>query len=161
MRWMNRARRTSLVITGAAMMSGCASTDQGQRDVIPGQCFTGRMERVAVAELVSVFRANHISLRNDHECVSPPILAEASNGSGVSVKRGESITAREGDVICTIQPDSTGVVVTRTHYRGDQMTWLSALNVLCAVFPSDDVHAARQIGNAERALHQLVLRHER
>jgi hypothetical protein len=119
------------------------------------------MKPVTVADLVSAFRANHISLRNDHECVSPPILAEASNGGGVSVKRGAMISAREGDVICTIQPDSTGVVVTRTHYRGDQMTWLSALNVVCAVFPSDDVHAARQIGNAERALHQLVLRHER
>jgi hypothetical protein len=116
---------------------------------------------VAVAELVSVFRANHISLRNDRQCVSPPILAEASNGSGVSVKRGERITAREGDVICTIQPDSKGKRVRRTHYSGDQMTWLNALNVLCAVFPSDGVHAARQIGNAERALHQLVLRHER
>jgi hypothetical protein len=119
------------------------------------------MKPVTVADLVSAFRANHISLRNDHECVSPPILAQASNGGGVSVKRGAMISAREGDVICTIQPDSTGVVVTRTHYRGDQMTWLSALNVVCAVFPSDDVHAARQIGNAERALHQLVLRHER
>jgi hypothetical protein len=119
------------------------------------------MEPVAVAELVSVFRANHISLRNDHECVSPPILAETSNGSGVSVERGERITAREGDVVCTIQPGSKGKRVRRRHYSGDPMTWLDALNVVCAVFPSDDAHAARQIGNAERALHQLVLRHER
>lgn len=44
---------------------------------------------------------------------------------------------------------------------GEQHTWLDALNVVCAVFTSDDANAARQIGNAERALHQLALRHER
>jgi hypothetical protein len=157
---MNHVWRTSLILIAAALISGCASTDREQIDVVPGQCGTGRMKPVTIAELISVFRANHISLRNDHECSSPPMLAEASNGSGVSVKRGERITAREGDVICTVEPNSTGLVVGRRHYRGD-MTWLNALNVLCAVFPSDDVQAARQIGNAERALRQLVLRHNR
>jgi len=118
------------------------------------------MKPVTVDELVSVFRANHISLRNEHGCSSPPMLAEASNISD-NPKRGETVNAREGDVICTIEPVSKGTQVRRRHYSGDQMTYLTTLNVLCAVFPSDDVHSSRQIGNAERALHQLALRHDR
>jgi hypothetical protein len=118
------------------------------------------MKPVTVDELVSVFRANHISLRNEHGCSSPPLLAEASNMS-VNPKREETVNAREGDVICTIEPVSKSAQVRRRHYSGDQMTYLTALNVVCAVFPSDDVHASRQIGSAEQALHKLVLRHSR
>jgi hypothetical protein len=119
------------------------------------------MKPVTVTGLVSVFRANHISLRTEHGCSSPPILAEASNNTGGTGPRQAQITAREGDVLCSILPRSTSSRVQRARYSGDAQTYVQVLNVVCAVFPSDDIHAERQIGNAKRALNRLVLRHKR
>jgi hypothetical protein len=117
------------------------------------------MKPVAIGELISTFKANHVSLHDQHSCVSPPFLAEAANDSGAVGARQEQITAREGDVYCMIEPDSHGVGVRRVHYSGDPMTWVSTLNVICAVFPSDDAHATCQIGAVQRSLRALVRLH--
>jgi hypothetical protein len=117
------------------------------------------MHPVTITELVATFRANHISLHKEHDCLSPPILAQASNGNPAEGPAAEEITAREGDVICTIDPRSIGRKIDRSHYSGEQQTYLSVLNVVCAIFPSDDAHAARQIARVERALEELVRLH--
>jgi hypothetical protein len=117
------------------------------------------MKPVAIRELISTFKANHVSLHDQHSCESPPFLAEAANDNGSVGPRQEQIIAREGDVFCMIDPVSHGVRLRRVHYSGDQMTWVSTLNVICAVFPSDDAHATAQIGAVERSLRALVRRH--
>jgi hypothetical protein len=118
------------------------------------------MSPITIADLVTTFRANHISLHNEHECSSPPSLAQASNGSPAEGPSAEEITAREGDVICTIEPRSIGRKIHQSHYSGEQQTYLSVLNVLCAIFPSDDAHAARQIARVKHALHDLARLHQ-
>jgi hypothetical protein len=117
------------------------------------------MKPVAIRELVSTFKANHVSLHDQHSCESPPFLAEAANDNGSTGLQQQRIIGREGDVDCMIEPVSHGVRVRRVHYSGDQMTWVSSLNVICAVFPSDDAHATGQIGAVQRSLRALVRLH--
>jgi hypothetical protein len=117
------------------------------------------MSPVVMSELVSTFRANRVSLQDEHSCSSPPSLGQASNtaaGVGSSQKR---ITAEQGDVVCTIEPDSVGARVRRVHYSGDEQTWVDALNVECAVFPSDASMANTEIEAVERSLRALVRLH--
>jgi hypothetical protein len=66
------------------------------------------------------------------------VPAEASNDTGDIGPDQQQITAREGDVLCDIQPRSTGSPVRRAHYSGDAQTYVQVLNVVCAVFPSDE-----------------------
>ena len=144
----------------ALALSGCgSSTRQQATTVIPGQCGKGPMEPVTIAELIRTFNANQISLRNEHSCSSPPILAEASNMRVAKGQRQQQISAREGDVLCTIQPPSAGSKVRRAHYQGDAQTYVQTLNVLCAVWPSDDAQAATQIDNVAQGLRQLAHLH--
>lgn len=140
-----------------ALSAGCSSSQENSS--VPGRCGTGPMTPVTVKELVSTFRANHVSLKDEHSCSSPPYLAEASNADVAVGARQEHVTAQQGDVVCTIDPDSHGVRVRRVHYSGDAMTWVSTLNVICAVFPSDDAHAAAQIGAVQRSLRALARIH--
>jgi hypothetical protein len=118
------------------------------------------MSPITIADLVTTFRANHISLHNEHECSSPPSLAQASNGSPAEGPSAEAITAREGDVICMINPRSIGRKTHQSHYSGEQQTYLSVLNVLCAIFPSDNAHAAGQIARVKHALQELARLHQ-
>jgi hypothetical protein len=144
----------------ALALSGCGSSaPQQATTVTPGQCSKGPMKPVTIAELIGTFRTNQISLRNEHSCPSPPILAEASNMRVASGPRQQQISAREGDVICTIQPRSTGPKVRRAHYQGDAQTYVQTLNVVCAVWPSDNAQAATQIDNVARGLRQLARLH--
>jgi hypothetical protein len=119
------------------------------------------MTPVTIEELVSTFQANDVSLHDEHSCLSRPSLAEATNDDGSIGARQELITAQQGGVVCTIEPDSHGARVSRVHYSGDPMTWVSALNVICAVFPSDDAHAAPQIRAVERSVRALVRLHSK
>jgi hypothetical protein len=147
----------ALALALLGLLSGCGSSRSshvGQGP--PGRCGKGRMQPVTITDLVTTFRANRISLHNEHQCASPPSLAQASNGNPAEGPSAEEVTAREGDVICTIEPRSIGRKVSQSHYRGDQQTYLSVLNVLCAIFPSDDTHAARQTARLSHALQELV-----
>jgi hypothetical protein len=145
----------------AALEAGCGSATTSQRSssAVLGRCGMGPMTPVGIEELISKFRANQVSLREEHTCTAPSYLAEAANEHGSVGARQQEITARQGDVYCMILPASHGVRVRLVRYPGDPMTWVSTLNVLCAVFPSDDAHAASQIEAVERSVRALVRLH--
>ena len=156
-----RAGSAALIVVLLGLLSGCGTSPSAENEAgPPGRCGKGRMSPITIAELVTTFRANHISLHNEHHCSSPQSLAQASNGNPAEGPSAEAITAREGDVICTIDPRSIGRKIDRSHYSGEQQTYLAVLNVLCAIFPSDDAHAARQIERVKHALQELARHHQ-
>jgi hypothetical protein len=116
------------------------------------------MAPVKPKELISVFRKHGVSLAREG-CSSRPSIAQASNMTTHYLSQEEAITKREGDVICHLEPGLIGPSVRRIRYEGEQETRLDALNVACAVYPSDDAHAEQQITRVLRALAELVRRH--
>jgi len=146
----------SLVI---AWIGWAGAAAESGRNVAGARCGKGPMRPVTVRELVRVFRSNGVSLHVESGCMSRPILAQARNVSSGSPERDRAVERREGDVLCMIEPSSVGNVVTRARYPGDAQTYFHSLNVLCAVFPSSDAHAAEQIGRVERAMDELLRTH--
>src|SRR4051794_26733658 len=111
---------------------GCGTTaGKSAQNMDPGQCGTGTMTPGDVSALRSTFRSSGITLEDDGRCTSPPSLAELSNTRVTGGAEQTAINAREGEVICTIEPDSIGRKIDRAHYPGEDQTYLSVLNVSC------------------------------
>jgi hypothetical protein len=117
---------------------------------------------VTVAKLVDVFRARGITLAVDEDGCTEwarenggPRVVAASNAPSASGAGSKQVLRREGLVVCRV--DSVGSVRTvDTVTVADPETAFTALNVHCAVYPSDAGGERAQVARLRGAMHALV-----
>jgi hypothetical protein len=128
------------------------------------ECEPRQTAPINVQTLVRVFRAKGISLDVDvRKCMDPNRTSpDATNLGPGGLDGDERITREQGDVLCDLweKPGERVVGEERkvlvTHYRTDTETYVSVLNVSCAVYPSSAEAEERQVSQVKSALEALV-----
>lgn len=113
---------------------------------------------VTLAKLVSVFRANGVTLDIDRRgCERPaydPHLPGATNAGPSGLEPLPGVYRREGHVLCDVArvPHASNREVETVKYPTDEETQVGVLNVGCSVYPSDEESEATQIALVQAAL---------
>ena len=153
----------SLVVVVAlsvvVLASGCAdsSDDAGPAPAEP--CVVPGLRPITAERLVEVFQSNGISLEIDRtvcEDSSHPTIAKATNAGPNGLDSEPEVLREEGFILCDLGSESTGRGVSRTQFDGERIRSVSAMNMSCAIFPSDEANAERQVAQLERALRAVV-----
>jgi len=72
------------------------------------------------------------------------------------VERDDRVAAEEGSVLCDLWESGDDPRVRGERYPTDQETYLHALNVRCAVYPSSASREAEQVNRVRAALKAVV-----
>lgn len=139
-------------------LAGCGSGAHDGADASIAERCGSRGRPVTIARVVAAFRKHGITLDiNVRDCEHPSLSSlDVTNGGPTGLKNNPSVTAREGTVQCRVRNRNYGRRVNVTKYSTDTETYLDALNVDCAVYPSDKRSEARQVRRVKRALEELV-----
>jgi hypothetical protein len=80
----------------------------------------------------------------------------ATNLGPTGLTRDDDVAQVEGDVLCDVFDKSSGPKIRVVKYKGDEETYINALNVNCSVYPSDATSEDRQVSRLKAAFEALV-----
>ena len=107
-----------------------------------------------------VFRTHGISLTADrYACARPEsddTASDATNAGRTGLDLPEERNRSQGSVSCSVARLPNGSrVVDVVKYPTDEQTYVSVLNVQCAIFPYDATHKVSQVERVKLALQAL------
>jgi hypothetical protein len=112
---------------------------------------------VTLAQLVTVFRANGVTLDVDvRKCERPDSTRpDASNSGPSGLESSEEVDRREGYVLCDVGSRATTRQIEIERQPSGEVTELRYLNVACEVYPSSAAREREQILRVAEALRAL------
>ncbi|MGH3126620.1 MAG: hypothetical protein ACRDPX_01745 [Gaiellaceae bacterium] len=111
---------------------------------------------ISLASLVRVFREAGVSLEANERSCRLEMRAEATNLGRTGLTRDDKVAQIEGDVFCSVGFMNAGPKISVVKYRGDEETYIDALNVNCSIYPYDMATERAQVRRLRRAFEALI-----
>jgi hypothetical protein len=147
------------MLAAGALAAGCGGggAEPPAGLSVPAGC-TSAGRPVTLAQLVSVFRANGISLDvNVRKCGRPgSSRPDATNSGPTGLESREDVDRREGYVLCDVGPREATRELEVERDPSGEVIELRFLNVACEVYPSNEARALEQVGRVVDAMRALA-----
>ena len=144
-------------VVGGCVIAALSACGSGSDRSIEGKaCQPPHAAPVTLRELVDAFRDESISLEPNALSCELSTGPHATNMGPDGISSEPAVVKAEGRVLCFLGQGGTSRTVNAVRYQGDQETGVSALNVLCTVYPSSPHRESAQVGRVKAALGRLV-----